>query len=51
MTLSLLITECVTAVADANGYAIVLINFCADVVLFFFSFSVQRFIIFKRFKK
>ena len=44
--LSLLATECVTAWIDARGLVISAVNVGADVVLFLFSYSMQRFFIF-----
>jgi len=47
VTLSMIATEVISAVLDAKGLAITLVNFCVDVSLFVFSFTIQRLIIFK----
>lgn len=44
--LSMLATECISAWIDAKGLAISAVNVGADVVLFLFSYSMQRFFIF-----
>ena len=41
-------TEAIAAALDSHGSLIVFINFCADVMLFFFSYVVQKLFIFRK---
>lgn len=48
ISLSIGATEALTALLDVNGLAITVVNICVDVCLFLFSFSIQRFFIFRK---
>ena len=48
MSLSVAMTELATMAFDAHGLMIVVMNVCADVLLFLFSYLVQRLFIFRR---